>query len=143
MPVISPNKCLFTVVTTDKPGGFMTNCPACGTEILSQDRFCKNCGAPVAASVEDLADTKRFDPSAPTAQTGSLDINNPLYATAPATYPLAQGSASLPQTQSFIKNLLHRKLVWLLAIFLLFLFVSTGVTIGREAVRSRRAHRAE
>ena len=24
----------------------MTNCPACGTEILGQDRFCKNCGTP-------------------------------------------------------------------------------------------------
>jgi membrane-associated protease RseP (regulator of RpoE activity) len=121
----------------------MTNCPACGTEILGQDRFCKNCGAPVAASVEDLADTKRFDPSAPTAQTSSRDPNNPLYATAPATYPLAQGSASLPRTQSFIKNLLHRKLIWLLALFLLFLFVGTGVTVGREVVRSRRARRAE
>jgi membrane-associated protease RseP (regulator of RpoE activity) len=121
----------------------MTNCPACGTEILGQDRFCKNCGAPAAASVEDLADTKPFDPSAPTAHTGSLDPNNPLYATAPATYSLAQGSASLLQTQSFIKNLLHRRLILLLAIFLLFLFVGTGVTIGREVVRSRRAHRAE
>ena len=121
----------------------MTNCPACGAEILGQDRFCKNCGAPVASSVEDLADTKRFDPSAPRAHTGSQDPNSPLYATAPATYPLAQGSAYLPPNESFIKNLLHRKLVWLLAILLLFLFVGTGVTIGREAVRSRRAHRAE
>lgn len=121
----------------------MTNCPACGTEILGQDRFCKNCGAPAAASVEDLADTKRFDPSAPRAHTGSLDPNSPLYATAPATYPLSQGPPSFIQNQSFIKNLLHRKLIWLLAIFLLFLFVGTGVTIGREAVRSRRYRRAE
>lgn len=121
----------------------MTNCQACGTEILGQDRFCKNCGAPAAASVEDLADTRRFDPSSPTVKTGSLDTNSSLYAPAPSTYPLAQGSASLRQSESFIKRLIHRKLVWLLAAFLLFLFIGTGVTVGREAVRGRRARRAE
>lgn len=123
----------------------MTNCQGCGTEILSQDRFCKNCGAPSAASIEDLADTRRFDPSAPVAATatGSLDSNDPLYAAAPATYPLAPGSAPLPKTPSFIKDLLQRKLFWLLASFLLILFIGTGATIGREVVRARRAHRAE
>jgi membrane-associated protease RseP (regulator of RpoE activity) len=121
----------------------MTNCQACGTETLGHDRFCKNCGAPVAASVEDLADTRRFDPSAPAVNTGSLDPNGSLYAPAPATYPLAQGSAPLHPAQSFIKRMLQRKLVWLLALLLVFLFVGTGVTIGREAVRARRAHRAE
>jgi membrane-associated protease RseP (regulator of RpoE activity) len=121
----------------------MTNCQACGTETLGQDRFCKNCGAPFAASVEDLADTRRFDPSGPTVNTGSLDPNSPLYAAAPATYPLAQGSTPLRPTQSFIKRLLQRKLLWLLALLLVFLFIGTGVTIGREAVRARRAHRAE
>jgi hypothetical protein len=124
----------------------MTNCQGCGIEILSQDRFCKNCGAPVAASVEDLADTRPFDPSAPvvaTAHTGSLDPNSPRYAPTSSTYPMAQASAPLHQNQSFIKNLLQRKLVWLLALLLLFLFIGTGVTIGREAVRARRAHRAE
>jgi len=124
----------------------MTNCQGCGIEILSQDRFCKNCGAPVAASVEDLADTRPFDPSAPvvaTAHTGSLDPNNPRYAPTSSTYPMAQPSAPLHQNQSFIKNLLQRKLVWLLALLLLFLFIGTGVTSGREAVRARRAHRAE
>ena len=124
----------------------MTNCQGCGIEILSQDRFCKNCGAPVAASVEDLADTRPFDPSAPvvaTAHTGSLDPNSPRYTPTSATYPMPQASAPLYQNQSFIKNLLQRKLVWLLALLLLFLFIGTGVTIGREAVRARRAHRAE
>src|SRR4030095_15673330 len=111
----------------------MTNCQGCGTEILSQDRFCKNCGAPMAASVEDLADTKRFDPSAP--HTGSLDPKSPLYVTAPAAYPMVEGSASLNKTRSFIKTLLERKLVLLLALFMLFLFISTGVTVGREMVR--------
>ncbi len=124
----------------------MTNCHACGAEIVTEDRFCKNCGAPFAASIEDLADTRRFDPSAPvaaTAQTGSLDANSPPYAPAPSTYPLATFSAPLHQTQSFIRSLLRRKLLWLLAFLLLSLFIGTGVTIGREAVRARRAHRAE
>jgi membrane-associated protease RseP (regulator of RpoE activity) len=124
----------------------MTNCQGCGTDLLSRDRFCKNCGAPAAASVEDLADTRPFDPSAPvvaTAHTGSLDPNSPRYAPAPGTYPMTQGSASLHQTQSLIKNLIQRKLFWLLALFLLFLFTGTGLVVGREAVRARRAHRAE
>ena len=30
-----------------------------------------------------------------------------------------------------------------MALLLVFLFIGTGVTIGREAVRARRAHRAE
>jgi S1-C subfamily serine protease len=97
----------------------------------------------MSASVEDLADTKRFDPSAPTTNTGSLDSNGPLFVAAPATFPLAQGSSSSLPARSFIKSLLHRKLIWLLAIFLLFLFIGTGVTVGREVVRSRRARRAE
>lgn len=124
----------------------MTNCQACGTMIVGQDRFCKNCGAPMAASIEDLADTRPFDPSASagtTAHTGSLDSNSPLYGPAPTTYPLAAGSATLVQTQSFVRSLVQRKLFWLLAFLMLFLFISTGVIIGRDAVRARRAHRAE
>jgi zinc-ribbon domain len=121
----------------------MTNCPACGTDIVSQDRFCKNCGAPAAASVEDLADTKRFDPSASTVKTGALDPQSPLYATAPANYPLEATSGYLPRARSFIKDLLHRKLILLMASLLLFLFIGTGLTIGREMVRSRRLRRAE
>jgi membrane-associated protease RseP (regulator of RpoE activity) len=121
----------------------MTNCQGCGTDLLSQDHFCKNCGAPVAASVEDLADTRRFDPSAPAVTTGSLDQNSPLYVPAPATHPFVQGSTSLNQTHSFIKTLIQRKLFWLLSFLLLSLFVGTGVIMGRDAVRARRAYRAE
>ena len=122
----------------------MTSCQGCGTDLLSLDRFCKNCGAPVAASVEDLADTRPFDPSAPsvaTAHTGSLDSGSLRYASAPCTYPIAQSSAPLSQTQLFIKNLLHHKVFWLLAIFLLLLFIGTGAIVGRETIRARRAPR--
>lgn len=121
----------------------MTNCQGCGTEIQSQDRFCKNCGAPMAASVEDLSDTRRFDPSARVTTTGSLDQNNVQYLPGAATFPLLPDSAALRQTQSVIKNLIHRKLFWLVAFLILSLFVGTGVIMGRDAIRARRAHRAE
>jgi membrane-associated protease RseP (regulator of RpoE activity) len=121
----------------------MTNCQGCGTEIQSQDRFCKNCGAPMAASVEDLADTRRFDPSARVTVTGSLDQNQVQYVPGAATFPLLPDYAALRRTQSFIKNLIHRKLFWLVAFLLAFLFVGTGVIMGRDAIRARRAHKAE
>lgn len=122
----------------------MTNCQACGTEILSQDRFCKNCGAPAAASVEDLADTHRFDPSAPavaTAHTGSLDPGSPFYAAPAATYPMAPSPSA--QTASFLKNLLKRNVVWLVTFLLLFIFAGTGLVIGRDVIRARRAERIQ
>ena len=61
----------------------MTNCQACGTEIIGRDRFCRNCGVPVAVSVVDLDDTRRFNPAAPP---GSQDPANAFY-TPPAAYP--------------------------------------------------------
>jgi membrane-associated protease RseP (regulator of RpoE activity) len=124
----------------------MTNCQACGTEIHNPDRFCKNCGAPAAASVEDLADTAHFDPSAPavaTAQTGSLDPGSAFYTPANATYPMSPGATPSVLTASFIKHLLKRNMVWLLAFLLLFLFAGTGLVIGRDVIRARRAERIE
>src|SRR5262245_15364810 len=121
----------------------MTNCQGCGTESQSQDRCCKNCGATMAVSVEDLSDTRRFDPSARVTTTGSLDQNNVQYVPGAATFPLFPDSAALRQTQSFIKNLIHRKLFWLVAFLVLSLFVGTGVIMGRDAIRVRRAPRAE
>lgn len=124
----------------------MTNCQGCGADTLGQDRFCKNCGAPVAVSVEDMADTRRFEPSARVSgalRTGSLDPDGPAYAPAPGGFPRVRSSAPLSQMQLFIKELLRRKLFLLLGGFLLFLLIGTGVTIGRDTVRNRRAHRRE
>ena len=124
----------------------MASCHGCSSDLSSQDRFCKNCGAPVAVSFEDLADTRPFDPPAPivaAAHTGSLDKDSPRFVPAPSTYPLAQSSTPLSLPQSFIKHLLERKLFWLLGTFLLLLFIGTGATIGRDVVRARRAQRAE
>ncbi|HSB11143.1 MAG TPA: PDZ domain-containing protein [Blastocatellia bacterium] len=116
----------------------MTNCQGCGTEILRSDRFCKNCGAPVAASVEDLADTHRFDNTAPAVAGAS-----PESFTASTTFPLMQASTPLSRSSSAIKNLLHRHLIWLIALVLVFVFIGGGTIIGRDAARARRAERAE
>lgn len=123
----------------------MTNCQGCGTEILSQDHFCKNCGAPVAASVEDLTDTRRFDPSAPaaTARTGSLDPNSPFYVVGAATYPIPQAPVPSSQTAPLIKKLLRRNIAWVLAFVLLFLCAGTGLVVARDVIRSRRAAKIE
>jgi len=121
----------------------MANCQGCGTDIQDQDRFCKNCGAPAAASIEDLSDTKRFDPYSSVATANTGDPKSPVFTAAPTTYPLVTGSSPLPTVQSFIKKLLERKLLLLLAAFLLFLFIGTGASIGREMVRNRRIRRAE
>ena len=115
----------------------MTNCHACGAEILRSDHFCKNCGAPIAASVEDLADTHRFDGNAPAAASP-----NPERFVASTTYPLAHASGRLSKPASLIKNLLSRNYVWLIAFVLLFVFVGGGITIGRDMARARRAERA-
>src|SRR5262245_6726046 len=121
----------------------MTNCQACGTEILNQDRYCKNCGAPAAASVEDLADTHRFDPSAPRVITGSLDPSSSQYVASAATYPIPQTLPPSAQTASLIKKFLRRNVVWVIVFVLVFLFAGTGLVIGRDAIRARRAERIE
>jgi len=116
----------------------MTNCQSCGTSILDVDRFCKNCGAPAAASVEDLADTHRFEGRVREASSPVSDVY-----VAGTTYPLAKGSSPLSFTRSFIATLLQRKAISLLVLVLLFVFVGGGITIARDAARARRAARIE
>ena len=116
----------------------MTNCQSCGTSILDIDRFCKNCGAPAAASVEDLADTHRFEGRVQEASPPVSDVY-----VAGTTYPLAKGSNPLTLTRSFIRSLMERKALSLLVLVLLFVFVGGGITIARDAARARRAARIE
>jgi len=116
----------------------MTNCQSCGTSILDVDRFCKNCGAPAAASVEDLADTHRFEGRVQEASPPVSDVY-----VAGTTFPLAKGSGPLSLTRSFIRSLMERKAVSLLVLVLLFVFVGGGITIARDAARARRAARIE
>ncbi|MGH9851295.1 MAG: PDZ domain-containing protein [Blastocatellia bacterium] len=122
----------------------MMICQACSAEIVGRDRFCRNCGAPVANSIGDLVDTCRLDPNAQssaTAQPGSPDPTNPLYTPPPAAYAAAPGVAPSYQTASVGKQPVRRKFVWP-AIFLpLSLFLAMGIIIGRDAFQSRQTDR--
>src|SRR5262245_53320062 len=98
----------------------MTICQACSVEILSQDRYCKNCGAPCAASVEDLADTRRFDPSAPTLATASPNDAGSTVFGVPSTFPLAQGAGAVSRTASALKKQVQKNPIWIIAFLLVF-----------------------
>jgi len=111
----------------------MTNCQACGTEIIGRDRFCRNCGVPVAVSVVDLDDTRRFNPAAPP---GSQDPANAFY-TPPAAYPGAQASVPSCQTGKISKKLFQRKLTWMVMFSLLSLAIMAGYIGLRFTPRSQ------
>src|SRR5262249_29585985 len=66
----------------------MATCRACSSEITGTDRYCRNCGVPVAPTVAEFDDTRRFNPSAtlPAAPPGLPDPTNPLYAPPSAAY---------------------------------------------------------
>ncbi len=110
----------------------MTICRSCSSEIPAPDRFCRNCGAPVAPAVAELDDTRRFSPSAPLPQNapGMPDTTNPLYAHQAVDYAAPQSSIPY-QTASLAKKLLRRKFLWVLAmIILLFAIFGVGVGVG-------------
>jgi len=114
----------------------MTICRACSSEIIGSDRYCRNCGSPVAPVVAEFDDTRRFSPSAPlpAASPGSPDPTNPLYAPPSAAYAASQGSAPLPL---LIKLLLRKNVTWALIAVMLFTFVGLGIGIGRGMNRRR------
>jgi PDZ domain-containing secreted protein len=121
----------------------MMTCQACHAEIVDRDRFCRNCGAPVAHSVGDLVDTRRFDPHAQpsaTAQPGSPDPTNPLYTPPPGVAPSSQ-------TASVGKKLVQRKFLWPVVFLLFSMLIAASYIIGRDSFQSlqadRRAERAE
>lgn len=118
----------------------MSICRACSSEITGPDRYCRNCGAPVAPVVAEFDDTRRFNPSAPlpAAPPGTPDTTNPLYIPPYAAYAAPQGSAPLRQTESLVKRLLKQRLVWaLMMLALLFIFFGVGMGIGSNISRHR------
>jgi len=119
----------------------MTICRACSSEIIGSDRYCRNCGVPVAPVVAEFDDTRRFNPSAPlpAAAPGTPDPTNPLYAPKYAAYVAPQSSSPLRQTATLVKALLRQKLVWALLALMLFIFVGLGIGIGRGVSRRRAA----
>jgi membrane-associated protease RseP (regulator of RpoE activity) len=111
----------------------MAICRSCSSEITGPDRYCRNCGVPVAPIVAEFDDTRRFRPSAPLPANspGSPDPTNPLYAPPYAPYAAPQSSSPLRQTMTLIKALLRQKLNWALLALMLFTFVFLGIGIGR------------
>jgi len=111
----------------------MAICRACSSEIIGSDRYCRNCGVPIAPTVAEFDDTRRFSPSAPlpAAAPGTPDPTNPLYAHPYAAYAAPQSSSPLRQTATLVKALLRQKLIWALIALMLFTFVGLGIGIGR------------
>ncbi|MBS1786533.1 MAG: PDZ domain-containing protein [Acidobacteria bacterium] len=110
----------------------MTICRSCSSEIPAPDRFCRNCGAPVAPAVAELDDTRRFHPSAPLPANapGKPDTTNPLYASPAAAYATPQSSIPY-QTASLAKKLFRRKFLWVLVMIILVIAIfGVGVGVG-------------
>src|SRR5262245_21723541 len=113
----------------------MTICRACSSEIPGPDRYCRNCGVPVAPTVVELDDTRRFQssgplPSSPAVSAWPPDTINPLISPHYPAYAGPQASAALWQKESRIKKLLKRKPVLALLIFsviVFFFFVGLGI----------------
>ena len=115
----------------------MAICRACSSEIIGSDRYCRNCGVPVAPVVAEFDDTRRFNPSAPlpASAPGTPDPTNPLYAPKYAAYVAPQSSSPLRQTATLVKALLRQKPIWALLALMLFIFVGLGIGIGRGVSR--------
>src|SRR5262245_16888470 len=120
----------------------MTTCQACGGQITRSDRYCRTCGAPVAALVGDLVDTHPFE-STETAEAarrkGSEDPTEPFYSPPAGVERFGHTASSLHQTKSFIKRLFEQKPNWLvivpLLVLLLLVLAGTGLTIGKNIAR--------
>src|SRR5215510_1164266 len=103
----------------------MATCRACSSEITGPDRYCRNCGIPVAPTVAEFDDTRRFNHSAPlpATQPGLPDPSNPLYGPPSAAYAAPQASPPLRNTGLMAKFQLIPNVVWALiaaALFALF-----------------------
>src|SRR5262245_44835387 len=113
----------------------MAICRACSSEIIGTDRYCRNCGAPVAPLVAEFDDTRRISPSAPlpSAPPGTPDNTNPLYSPPYAAYSAPQAPEPLSRGALLARLLFRPNLVWALIIAMLFTFVGLG--IGRVVRR--------
>src|SRR5204863_2297605 len=119
-------------------GGNMANCQACGTEIVGRDRFCRQCGAPIATSVMDLVETQQL-PYAASSSPALGQTTNQFYT--PPVSPPAPVPASFVQRGSSTKRLFQHKVFWLVVVLLCLSSLATG--IGIYAVEQRREHPVE
>lgn len=117
----------------------MTTCRACSSEITGPDRYCRNCGVPVAPTVAEFDDTRRFSHSnpLPAAPPGPHDTTNPLYAAPSAAYAAPQGSAQSAPLALLVRLIFRKNLAWALIALMLITFVGLGIGIGRGISRRR------
>src|SRR5262245_383410 len=115
----------------------MTTCRACSSEITGPDRYCRNCGVPVAPTVAEFDDTRRFSPSSPlpAGPPGQPDTTNPLYAAQSAAYAPPQGSAPSAPFALLVKLLFRKQLAWALIALMVLTFVGLGIGLGRATRR--------
>src|SRR5262249_22299515 len=118
---------------------FMTTCRACSSEITGPDRYCRNCGVPVAPTVAEFDDTRRFSPSnpLPAVPPGQPDNTNPLYAAQSAAYAPPQGSAPSAPLSLLVKLLLRKTAAWPLIALMVLTLVGLGIGLGRATDRRR------
>lgn len=119
----------------------MPLCQGCGSELGGTERFCRNCGAPVATLVADLVETHRFNPTNPDLQAPYAtpeSHTNPLMPGSPVAYPAVPGGGALASTHTsgpgtFIRHLLQNKFAWVLIFLLIVLLAVGGFTVARKA----------
>src|SRR5262249_2028220 len=120
----------------------MITCQACSGQINRSDRYCRTCGAPVAALVGDLVDTHPFDSSQTVEadrRKGSEDPTEPFYSPPAGVERFGRTASSVHPTGPFIKRLFEPKRNWLIILLLLVLLLlvlaGTGITIGKNVLR--------
>lgn len=67
-------------------------CPKCGAEVTSDDRFCRNCGAPIA---QDAAESASAEPFAQTDAQGDQQAQRPTRSAAAATPARLRASTTI------------------------------------------------
>jgi len=124
----------------------MTNCRACGADISEKDRFCRNCGDPIAARAAEMADTNRFAPADPHTSGVRSASNDPtikFYEPPSVAYAVAQSSPAANQIGSSGNRFIHHWSVWLVLPLLLSIIMAIGVTVGVNSRRSRTPYQSE
>jgi membrane-associated protease RseP (regulator of RpoE activity) len=116
----------------------MTICRECHSEVISRDRFCRNCGAQIITSVVDLVDTYRLDPDASQSTTAHTDPTNPFYAPPSAAYAASQNPAPSYHTSSLLRVVVRRWGFWLILLMIISSLTVAGIGYKIGKSRSRQ-----
>lgn len=124
----------------------MTNCRACGADISEKDRFCRNCGDPIAARAGENADTNRFAPPHSQPAGDRSATNDPtikFYEPPSVAYAVAQPSPATSQIGSHGNRFIHHWSIWFVIPLLLSIIMAIGVTVGVNSRRSGTPYKSE